>query len=102
MAGGVALNCVANGRVIRETPIKKLFVQPAAGDAGGAVGVAHYLYNTLEKQPRGKAWTHAYLGPEYSDAEIAQYLEATQVPAPPAAAGASCSPRPRACSRRAT
>src|SRR4029079_8633387 len=74
MAGGVALNCVANGRVIRETPMKNLFVQPAAGDAGGAVGVAHYLYNTLEKQPRGKAWTHAYLGPEYKDAEIVDYL----------------------------
>ena len=75
MAGGVALNCVANGRVIRETPMKNLFVQPAAGDAGGAVGVAHYLYNTIEKQPRGPAWTHAYLGPAYTDAEIAQYLE---------------------------
>jgi carbamoyltransferase len=75
MAGGVALNCVANGRVIRETPFKNLFVQPAAGDAGGAVGVAHYLYNTLEKQPRGRAWTHAYLGPAYSDAEIASYLD---------------------------
>ena len=75
MAGGVALNCVANGRVIRETPMKELFVQPAAGDAGGAVGVAHYLYNALEKKPRGKAWTHAYLGPAYSDAEIVQYLD---------------------------
>jgi carbamoyltransferase len=75
MAGGVALNCVANGRVIRETPFKNLFVQPAAGDAGGAVGVAHYLYNTIEKQPRGKPWTHAYLGPAYSDAEIASYLD---------------------------
>jgi carbamoyltransferase len=75
MAGGVALNCVANGRVIRETPFKNLFVQPAAGDAGGAVGVAHYLYNTIEKKPRGPAWRHAYLGPAYSDAEIAQYLE---------------------------
>jgi carbamoyltransferase len=75
MAGGVALNCVANGRVIRETPFRNLFVQPAAGDAGGAVGVAHYLYNTLEKQPRGKAWTHAYLGPAYGDAEIAEYLD---------------------------
>jgi carbamoyltransferase len=74
MAGGVALNCVANGRVIRETPFKNLFVQPAAGDAGGAVGVAHWLYNTLEKQPRGKPWTHAYLGPAYSDAEIEEYL----------------------------
>jgi len=77
MAGGVALNCVANGRVIRETPMKNLFVQPAAGDAGGAVGVAHYIYNTVHQQPRGKAWTHAFLGPAYSDAEIAQYLDAT-------------------------
>ena len=75
MAGGVALNCVANGRVIRETPMKELWVQPAAGDAGGAVGVAHYVYNTLEKQPRAGSWTHAYLGPAFSDAEIARYLE---------------------------
>jgi carbamoyltransferase len=50
-------------------------VQPAAGDAGGAVGVAHYLYNTIEKQPRGKPWAHAYLGPAYPDAEIASYLD---------------------------
>jgi carbamoyltransferase len=75
MAGGVALNCVANGRVVRETPFKSLFVQPAAGDAGGAVGVAHYLYNTIGKKPRTRAWTHAYLGPEYKDAEIHEYLE---------------------------
>jgi carbamoyltransferase len=75
MAGGVALNCVANGRLIRETPFKNLFVQPAAGDAGGAVGVAHYIYNTLEKQPRGQAWSHAYLGPEYKDDEIRSYLD---------------------------
>jgi carbamoyltransferase len=75
MAGGVALNCVANGRVIRETPFKNLFVQPAAGDAGGSVGVAHYIYNTLLKQPRGRAWTHAYLGPEYKDSEVREYLD---------------------------
>jgi carbamoyltransferase len=80
MAGGVALNCVANGRVIRETPFKNLFVQPAAGDAGGAVGVAHYLYNTVEKQPRGKAWNHAYLGPAYGDAEILDYLKTAGAP----------------------
>jgi len=75
MAGGVALNCVANGRVIRETPMKELWVQPAAGDAGGAVGVAHYLYNTIQKRSRAKGWTHAYLGPQFTDAEIAQYLD---------------------------
>jgi carbamoyltransferase len=74
MAGGVALNCVANGRVIRETPFKRLFVQPAAGDAGGAVGVAHYLHNTLGKRPRGRPWTHAYLGPAFTDEEILEYL----------------------------
>src|SRR5712691_10036529 len=61
--------------VLRETPFKELFVQPAAGDAGGSVGVAHYVYNTLGKQPRGPAWTHAYLGPEYDDAEIREYLD---------------------------
>jgi len=75
MAGGVALNCVANGRVIRETPMKQLWVQPAAGDAGGAVGVAHYIYNTLHKKPRAASWTHAYLGPEFKDAEIARFLD---------------------------
>ena len=75
MAGGVALNCVANGRVIRETPMKQLLVQPAAGDAGGAVGVAHYIYNTLHKRPRASAWTHAYLGPEFTDAEIRRFLD---------------------------
>jgi carbamoyltransferase len=75
MAGGVALNCVANGRVIRETPFKNLFVQPAAGDAGGAVGVAHWLYNTIEQQPRGRSWSNAYLGPGFDDAEIGEYLQ---------------------------
>jgi carbamoyltransferase len=80
MAGGVALNCVANGRVIRETPMKELFVQPAAGDAGGAAGVAHYVYNTLLKKPRGSAWSHAYLGPSYTDDEIRQYLDGHQAP----------------------
>ena len=75
MAGGVALNCVANGRVIRETPMKQLWVQPAAGDAGGAVGVAHYIYNTLHKRPRASGWTHAYLGPEFKDAEITRFLD---------------------------
>jgi carbamoyltransferase len=75
LAGGVALNCVANGRIVRESPIKNVFVQPAAGDAGGAVGVAHYIHNTLEKKPRGAAWTHAYLGPAYSDDDIQKYLD---------------------------
>jgi len=57
MAGGVALNCVANGRLLREGPFEDIWIQPAAGDAGGAVGVAHWIYNTLEKKPRNGAWT---------------------------------------------
>src|SRR5258708_20216973 len=94
MGGGVALNCVGNGRIVRETPMKSLFVQPAAGDAGGAVGVAHYIYNTVHKRPRGKAWTHAYLGPAFSDAEIAQYLESTGARYPTLSAPALVYPTP--------
>jgi carbamoyltransferase len=66
---------VANGRVIRETPMKELWVQPAAGDAGGAVGVAHYLYNTLEQNPRTAAWNDAYLGPEFDSEAIRSFLD---------------------------
>jgi len=76
MAGGVALNCVANGRVVRETDVRGLFVQPAAGDAGGAVGVAHYIYNTLEGRPRVAPWEHAFLGPAYDDGEVRACLAA--------------------------
>src|SRR3989454_35089 len=52
LAGGVALNCVANGRILREGPFKDLFIQPAAGDAGGALGVAAYIYHSLLGNPR--------------------------------------------------
>jgi len=75
LAGGVALNCVANGRVLREGPFKGLFIQPAAGDAGGALGVAAYIYHCLLENPRGDAMDHAYLGPEYSETEIRSTLE---------------------------
>jgi len=77
MAGGVALNCVANGRVLREGPFEDIFVQPAAGDAGGAVGVAAYLYHTVLGKPREYVWEHAYLGPSYSTEDIRKYLEAS-------------------------
>ncbi len=75
MAGGVALNCVANGRVVRETPFKEIFVQPAAGDAGGAVGVAAYIYHTVMGKDRVNVWKHAYLGPAFSPEEIRTYLD---------------------------
>ena len=80
MAGGVALNCVANGRVIRETPFKNLFIQPAAGDAGGAVGVASYIYHHILDNPRTFVWKHTYLGPEFSREEIREYLDEIGAP----------------------
>ncbi|HZI93400.1 MAG TPA: carbamoyltransferase [Patescibacteria group bacterium] len=75
MAGGVALNCVANGRVLRETPFKEIFVQPAAGDAGGAIGVAAYIYHSVLGNERTRVWKHAYLGPAYPANEVKTYIE---------------------------
>jgi carbamoyltransferase len=79
MAGGVALNCVANGRLLREGPFKRLWIQPAAGDAGGALGVAQLIWHRHCKQPRrvtpGRdTMRGAYLGPEFSPEEIEQFL----------------------------
>ena len=70
MAGGVALNCVANGRLIREGPFENLWVQPAAGDAGGALGAALYAQNCILGKPRATRMDHAYWGPAYSDENI--------------------------------
>jgi carbamoyltransferase len=80
LAGGVALNCVANGRLLREGPFKQLWIQPAAGDAGGALGVAQLIWHRHCRQPRtvvkGKdAMQGAYLGPEFSPDEIRAYLD---------------------------
>jgi carbamoyltransferase len=75
MAGGVALNCVANSKVLQQTPFKEVFIQPAAGDAGGAVGVAFYIYNTVLGNKREYVWQNAYLGPAYDDKEITSYLD---------------------------
>ncbi|MEE9288758.1 MAG: carbamoyltransferase [Bacteroidota bacterium] len=80
MAGGVALNCVANTRILRETPFENLFVQPAAGDAGGAVGAAYYIYNSVLNHPRNYVWQHAFWGPGYSDEQIRMYLDEMKVP----------------------
>jgi carbamoyltransferase len=69
LAGGVALNAVANGRVRPETPFEEVYVQPAAGDSGTAVGAAYYVWNQELGQPRGFVMRHPYTGPEYTDAE---------------------------------
>jgi carbamoyltransferase len=81
LAGGVALNCVGNGRLLREGPFARLWVQPAAGDAGGAVGVAltvHHKVLGAERRPptAGDAMRGSYLGPSYGDDEIAAALGA--------------------------
>ncbi|HVP36787.1 MAG TPA: carbamoyltransferase C-terminal domain-containing protein, partial [Terriglobales bacterium] len=74
LAGGVALNCLANSRILKETPFKELFIQPGSSDAGGAVGVAAYVYYTLLNNQRKFVWKDAYLGPGYSQAEIKDFL----------------------------
>ena len=79
LAGGVALNCVGNGRLLREGPFKRLWIQPAAGDAGGALGVAQLIWHRHAKQPRsvtpGKdRMQGAYLGPGYTADEIERFL----------------------------
>lgn len=80
LAGGVALNCVANGRVLREGPFKRIWVQPAAGDAGGAVGaaaVAWYEYKGAPRTVNGRDAMHgSYLGPRYSREEVRRQLDA--------------------------
>ncbi len=77
MAGGVALNSVANGRILRETPIEDLYIQPAAGDSGGALGAALYVYHVLLGKPRKFVMEHAYWGQAYSPEETRTAIEAT-------------------------
>jgi Predicted carbamoyl transferase, NodU family len=74
LAGGVALNCVSNSKVLASSGFKQMFIQPAAGDAGGSVGAAFYIYNMLLKNERTYTWSHNFLGPEYSDEAIEQVL----------------------------
>jgi carbamoyltransferase len=74
IAGGVGLNSVANSRVLRETNFEEIFVQPAAGDAGGALGAALWAYHSLLGRPRSFCLEHAYWGEEFSGAEISASL----------------------------
>ena len=83
LAGGVALNCVANGKLLREGPFKDIWIQPAAGDAGGAVGAAllvwyQYLHNKREAG-KNDAMQGAYLGPSYSNDVIKQFLQQNDI-----------------------
>jgi len=75
LAGGVALNSVANGRILREGPFTDIFVQPAAGDSGGAIGAAFYAYHVLLGKPRRFTMEHGYWGQEYTPGEIQRVLD---------------------------
>jgi len=80
MAGGVALNSVANYKLLRQGPFEDIYIMPAPGDDGGSVGAAYWAYNHVLGQPRGPALDHAYLGSEYSDAEVVAFLEKYEIP----------------------
>ena len=85
LAGGVALNCVGNGRILREGPFADLWIQPAAGDAGGALGAALMVWHRYLGNPRQADNVHdaqkgSYLGPEYPTPAIEQYLQAEGLP----------------------
>ena len=74
LAGGCAMNSVANGKIYRQTPIRRVYIQSAAGDAGGAIGAAMALWHQRQAGPRGPVMNHAYWGPQYSDAYISKVL----------------------------
>lgn len=76
LSGGVAYNSVMNGKILLKTPFRRVFVQPAAGDSGTAVGVCYQIYHALLNRPRSLAQLEcAYTGPQYSDDEIRLELE---------------------------
>lgn len=85
LAGGVALNCVGNGRILRETPFKGVWIQPAAGDAGGALGAAlftwyQYLGNARRADDVNDFQKGSFLGPEYSDKCVKNFLDSKNIP----------------------
>lgn len=80
MAGGVALNCSMNGRLLRESPFDAIFVQPAAGDDGIAIGAAFQLHHQITGAPRGFVMRDARIGPEFTDDQIRAFLDLAKIP----------------------
>lgn len=85
LAGGVALNCVANGKLLQSGSVDKLWIQPAAGDAGGALGAALLVWHKVMQQPRKPDEIHdamqgSFLGPAFEDEDIGDFLNARQYP----------------------
>jgi carbamoyltransferase len=79
LAGGVAYNSVMNGKILLNTPFKRLFIQPAAGDSGTALGVCYQIYNGVLKRERGEAMNGAYTGPEFSSDQIRCVLQSSEL-----------------------
>jgi len=79
LAGGVAFNCVANGKIFESTPFEQVYVQPAAGDGGLAVGAAYYVWHQKLGKPRSFVMEHAYWGPGFSAAEMRTAIEASGI-----------------------
>jgi len=84
LAGGVALNCVGNGRILRDGPFENVWIQPAAGDAGGALGVAMFIWHQLLDNPRTvdavDSQHGSLLGPQAADSDVRAFLEEQQAP----------------------
>ena len=79
IAGGVALNSVANGRLVRESGFKDVYVMPAAGDNGTAIGAAYYVYNSILGQPRTYVHDNPFIGTEYGNSAIQKILEESKL-----------------------
>jgi carbamoyltransferase len=79
ISGGVSLNSVMNGRIVRESKFKDVYVMPAAGDNGTAIGAAYYLYNGILKNPRNFVHSNPYVGTSYSNEEIEKVLKACKL-----------------------
>jgi carbamoyltransferase len=80
MAGGVALNSVANGKILKQTPFEEIYIQPSAGDGGGAIGAALYVYHMVLGKPRKFVMEHAYWGEEHGPREIEKFLKDGGIP----------------------
>jgi len=79
LAGGVAFNCAANGKIFDETPFEQIYVQPAAGDAGLSVGAAFFVYHQILGQPRSFVMDNAYWGPGYTSEQIRSAIDASRL-----------------------
>jgi carbamoyltransferase len=80
LAGGVALNCVANGKITDFTPFRKIYIQPAANDAGTSIGAAYYVYHSLLGEPRSFQMDHTYYGTDYSKDQMEEMLRESRLP----------------------